>query len=110
MNMARKKAVEKPKELCPECEQLILERGKVDSIEEMIANETEFDGGQAVTYLKLGHKARRKSNDRVFSLRVNPHDPAKLKAFATVDENDKVKAFWTLSIEELLADDWIIVK
>lgn len=114
--MAKKKA-EKPvvveeqsNELCPNCERIILESGRKDSIDDLMTNETEVDFATALTFLKEGRTVRRKSTGREFVLRKNPHDSNKSLALATVDYDDKVQAFWTATNEELLADDWIVVK
>lgn len=113
--MARKKEVkpvveEQSNELCPNCERIILEAGRKDSIQDLIKNKTEMMFEDVLPFCKEGHEIGRVSTGRRFVLRTNPFDINKAKGFATVDENDKVTAFWTLTPEELLADDWIVVK
>jgi hypothetical protein len=112
--MARKKkeevVAEPSNELCPNCERIILESGRKDSIEDLIKNGTQIEFATALGLLKEGHTVRRVSTGREYVLRVNPYDANKAQGLATVDENDNVTAFWTLTPDELLADDWIVVK
>lgn len=101
-------------ELCEKCEKAMTEAGVVGlTVEEMIEQKAQFDGGTAIIFLKEGLKVKRISNDRIYALKEDSFGSCKEEdkktLIATVDETGKTTAYWTLSTDDLLAEDWIIV-